>query len=379
MLNMLNVRGDSGSRFRWVWGVVALGLLTGAPLARASDVPLPDMGGLAEAAALEPMPTLALYGRPAGADHLATVLDAVWQDAGPVREALAQLEASGYEVSASRSGYYPFLSVNAAQSDEDRTAATLSVIQPLWDGGRTGAQVDQAKALQAQALAHLQSVRLNLGLAATQAYLEICQADEAGRWWSQYLQALAALQGLVQRRVDQGASPQSDIDLAGARQQQALAGAAANVGQQAQARARLARLLHRQLVDAGWPAHSAQVPEAAVQGLLARQQWPDHPRHREAQQDLVVAQARVRSGRASLWPALSLQHVQQLEQVPVVGRVSMDMLALDVSKVPELALGDVVTLWGQSLPVERLAQSASTISYELLCRVQQRVFRHYQS
>ena len=56
-----------------------------------------------------------------------------------------------------------------------------------------------------------------------------------------------------------------------------------------------------------------------------------------------------------------------------LGRVSMDMLAVDLSAVPDAAVGSAVTLWGTGLPVEEVAQAAGTISYELLCALAPRV------
>ncbi|AHE97495.1 alanine racemase [Thioalkalivibrio paradoxus] len=56
-------------------------------------------------------------------------------------------------------------------------------------------------------------------------------------------------------------------------------------------------------------------------------------------------------------------------ECPVIGRVSMDMLEIDLTAVPEARVGDVATLWGEGLPVERIAEAAGTISYELLTRV----------
>lgn len=58
---------------------------------------------------------------------------------------------------------------------------------------------------------------------------------------------------------------------------------------------------------------------------------------------------------------------------PLVGRVSMDLMTLDLRPVHNAAVGDVVTLWGQGLPVEDIAACARTIPYELLCNVTQRV------
>lgn len=59
--------------------------------------------------------------------------------------------------------------------------------------------------------------------------------------------------------------------------------------------------------------------------------------------------------------------------VPLVGRVSMDMLALDLSQLPEARTGDEVTLWGKGLAAEGIAGLAGTIAYELLCGVTARV------
>jgi alanine racemase len=56
-------------------------------------------------------------------------------------------------------------------------------------------------------------------------------------------------------------------------------------------------------------------------------------------------------------------------ECPLIGRVSMDMLKIDLNAVPEARVGDPVTLWGEGLPVERIAHAAGTISYELLTRV----------
>jgi alanine racemase len=61
-------------------------------------------------------------------------------------------------------------------------------------------------------------------------------------------------------------------------------------------------------------------------------------------------------------------------QAPLAGRVSMDMIGIDLTDLPPCAPGDPVTLWGQDLPVETIARCAATIPYELLCGVTQRVW-----
>jgi alanine racemase len=58
---------------------------------------------------------------------------------------------------------------------------------------------------------------------------------------------------------------------------------------------------------------------------------------------------------------------------PLVGRVSMDMISVDVTDGPPPRVGDEVVLWGRGLPVEDVAEHAGTIPYELICGVSQRV------
>jgi alanine racemase len=62
----------------------------------------------------------------------------------------------------------------------------------------------------------------------------------------------------------------------------------------------------------------------------------------------------------------------------IVGRVSMDMVTVDLSPVPDARVGSAVTLWGQAangamLPIDEVAQAAGTVSYELMCAVAPRV------
>jgi alanine racemase len=57
----------------------------------------------------------------------------------------------------------------------------------------------------------------------------------------------------------------------------------------------------------------------------------------------------------------------------LAGRVSMDMLAIDLGGQPEARVGDPVMLWGEGLPVETIAAAAGTIAYELLCGLTGRV------
>lgn len=63
-------------------------------------------------------------------------------------------------------------------------------------------------------------------------------------------------------------------------------------------------------------------------------------------------------------------------QATLIGRVSMDMLCIDLREHPQARVGDPVVLWGKGLPVENIARAASTIPYTLMCGITPRV--HFQ-
>lgn len=60
-------------------------------------------------------------------------------------------------------------------------------------------------------------------------------------------------------------------------------------------------------------------------------------------------------------------------RVPTTGRISMDMLALDLTKVPHADIGDTVVLWGDGAPAEAMAARVGSIAYELFCGLGPRV------
>lgn len=62
---------------------------------------------------------------------------------------------------------------------------------------------------------------------------------------------------------------------------------------------------------------------------------------------------------------------------PVVGRVSMDMICVDVTDLEHVEIGDEVTLWGRGLSVDEVASHVGTIGYELLTRMPVRTPRVY--
>jgi alanine racemase len=57
----------------------------------------------------------------------------------------------------------------------------------------------------------------------------------------------------------------------------------------------------------------------------------------------------------------------------IVGNVSMDMITVDLSMIPNAHVGSKVTIWGEGLSIDEVAQSAGTVGYELMCALAPRV------
>jgi len=62
-------------------------------------------------------------------------------------------------------------------------------------------------------------------------------------------------------------------------------------------------------------------------------------------------------------------------RAPVIGRVSMDMISIDLTGHAPAAAGDRVVLWGDGIAVEEVARATGTIPYELLAGLSPRVVR----
>ncbi|CAH9015253.1 alanine racemase [Candidatus Nitrosacidococcus sp. I8] len=94
-------------------------------------------------------------------------------------------------------------------------------------------------------------------------------------------------------------------------------------------------------------------PESMPVGVVALGYGDGYPRHIENETPILVNGA----------------------PVPIIGRVSMDMITVDLRTQLNAQVGDPVIAWGEDLPVERVAHCASTIPYELVCQVTPRVPR----
>jgi alanine racemase len=97
--------------------------------------------------------------------------------------------------------------------------------------------------------------------------------------------------------------------------------------------------------------HTFRAPHAMRLGVVACGYADGYPRHAPSGTPVLVDGVRV----------------------PTAGRVSMDMITVDLTPVPGAKVGSEVVLWGEGLPIDEVAQSAGTVGYELMCAVAARV------
>ena len=100
-----------------------------------------------------------------------------------------------------------------------------------------------------------------------------------------------------------------------------------------------------------------------------------------AQKNMIIAIIGIGYGDGYPWSISNTACVKVKQKfAPIVGRVSMDMMAIDIGDAGNVKIGDSVVVWGQDdqaeLPLEFAASHANTIPYVLLCQITSRV--HYQ-
>lgn len=257
-----------------------------------------------DAPAQQPPPQLAT---------LSQVLEKVWRDNPEVRKAELAVEATGYDIRSARSGYFPYAQVQSAigKQGEDNSVSTLYFVQPLWSGGSTVAEVDQAKARQRAAIAQLDQTRLDVGTRTLDSFLAVLQAQQQVIQWTNYVVSLKKLMERVQRRANEGVSPQSDVQTALARLRQAQAGAEANRAQLIGARAVLASLMNVTPGALEWPGDGYQLTDEQIE--MADSRATQHPAHIGAVAQVDIQKAESKAAKSALWPSLSLQYRRQLE------------------------------------------------------------------
>ena len=90
--------------------------------------------------------------------------------------------------------------------------------------------------------------------------------------------------------------------------------------------------------------------------------------------DIKAAVISVGYGDGYPWSDNSKSYVFYKDRkVRILGAISMDMMVVDCSDIPDISIGDKVELWGNNIPVEKIAHIFNTIPYELITKITSRV------
>jgi len=248
-------------------------------------------------------------------DSLPEALRAAWSTEARILEAQSVASASGYDVEAARTGFFPFATIGANQSEDGDTFTSLRIVQPLWNGGFTRAEVDGARQAERAAIAEIELARLEVGREVLEAYFELLSAETQEEQWSRHIETLERLVGVIQRRAEEGVAPEADVQTAVSRIRQAEAGREVSRAASATQRAELARLMSREAGEVHWPSLASQLSPDEQAGANDSRILERHPQLVAA--DALIAQqaAEERRQRAAVWPELQLQYRVDVEGV----------------------------------------------------------------
>lgn len=130
------------------------------------------------------------------------------------------------------------------------------------------------------------------------------------------------------------------------------------------------------------PVMSLQAPVVSLRNVKSGE-YVGYSLRWHAQRDSLIATVSI--GYADGYPTQIKSGTPVLidgQRVPIVGRVSMDLITVDCTDLSSVNVGDLVTFWGEDeqgnhLPVEEIASLAGTIPYDLLSKIGGRVKYRY--
>lgn len=236
-------------------------------------------------------------------------LDAVAEQAAMTHASVASrrsaVNAADAEQDAAWQQYLPTPSVQAQQGSGGRRGTVFSLQQPLWTGGRIRAGVAAAKARAGSARFSVAETQQGLAFSAAAAFEDFAQARGRQEVLSRFLERLERYRVSMQRRVDSGASPASDLELVRARQSTALVQFNEAKAAEEVALAQLSQLvgstLHRSDLVTDLPVPALPSIEEAV-----AQAERFSPTLQRMTQDIEASRGDAAVRRAAMWPTVSL-------------------------------------------------------------------------
>ncbi|MGJ7515263.1 TolC family protein [Pseudomonas baetica] len=270
-------------------------------------------------------------------------LDALAEEAASTHASVTASRAAVNAADAEQDGAWqqflptPSLQVEQGHSGEQTTKASLS--QPLWAGGRLTAGLDAAKARAQSARYSVGEARQDLAFSVAAAYQNFVQARGRQQVLERLLARLDGYQQSMQRRVEGGASPSSDLELVRSRRSGARAELISTKAAEDAALAQLSQLVGRRLTRADVQIeHSGSMP-AGLEDVVALAE-DFSPTLRRLSRDIEATRGDAAVSKAAIYPTLSL--VAQNEQAQSnLGHNSDNAVMLQLQFTPGAGLSSL--------------------------------------
>jgi adhesin transport system outer membrane protein len=253
----------------------------------------------------------------------------------------AQADAAQSGADSARWQFFPTPSISAEavaatsgepSSSSDSWAGTISLQQPLWTGGKLSSGREKADANLSASDASLEEARQQIALRVVQSYGDWLAAHIKMQAYEKSLAVHTRLRDQIQRRIEQGASANSDLTLAVSRLEAVAADNALARAQKDIALARLGQLLGSEIDDTELAAALAQPRPigANIKTLLAQAQAAS-PALQKASAQVQVQDAVIKERRADLMPELYLRAERQFSNDDNINAGAENRLFLGLS------------------------------------------------
>jgi adhesin transport system outer membrane protein len=288
-----------------------------------------------------------------------------------VRMQQALASAAGIDVDSARWQYFPTpsLSVERANTandpalvNRDDPVTILRLSQPIWTGGKLGANVTRATEVRLSKEAAVQEARQQLSLRVLQAYTDWQLAQLRGKAFEESLRAQTKLLEQVERRLGAGAATEADVLLSKSRIESTQADLYGIESQKSSALARLSELLARpvtstELSAAPSPALPLEGDDASWMGKAQS----NSPAIQRLQAQALATEAEVTSARADMYPQLSLRFERQNGSFTYLNYGTVDRVYLSVTSQVSAGLS---TFTQQQSAQMRLAAAQTEVETE---------------
>ena len=258
-----------------------------------------------------------------------------------VRMQQALAAAAGIDIDSARWQYFPTPSVTVERANStndpalvnrDDPVTTVRLSQPIWTGGKLGANVTRASELKQSKEAAVQEARQQLSLRVLQAYTDWQLAHLRSKAFEDSLQAQNKLLEQVQRRLVAGAATEADVLLSKSRIESTQADLYGIESQKSSALARLSELLARPVPSAELSAAlSPAVPLEGDDATWMGKAQSNSPAIQRLQAQALATEAEVTAARADMFPQLSLRFERQNGSFTYLNYGTVDRVYLSVS------------------------------------------------